>query len=74
MENSLWISVKDRLPPDDKNTYILAYGIPTCGRCRVKKLTVIECRYSNTEGGFFFGEYDCPIETTHWMNLPDAPK
>ncbi len=68
-----WISVKDRLPDPSSLEYVLAYGIPTChGDCE-RKLQIQFCRYSEDEG-FEFGEYDCGLDTTHWMPLPDPPK
>jgi hypothetical protein len=64
-----WISVKDKLP--DNFADCLAYGIPTCGTCGDSPL-VKQSTFSDTRG-FEFGAYDCGIEATHWMPLPEAP-
>jgi len=68
---SQWISVKEQPPKEEYEKRILAYGIPKCGT-HPEKLVIEFCRYY--KGLFEFGEYDCPLEATHWMNLPEPPK
>jgi hypothetical protein len=65
-----WISVKDRLP--EKYSRVLAYGIAECRTCDAKPM-VRECRYSARKEGFEFGEYDCPLDASHWIPMPEAP-
>jgi len=64
-----WISVKEKLPEDHADCIV--YGIPTCGSCG-EYARVVQARFRKER--FEFGEYDCGIETTHWMPLPEPPK
>jgi hypothetical protein len=66
---SRWISVKDRLPEDEKR--VLAYGRAACMSCS-KHLQIQFCKYQK-ETGFEFGEYDCEFDATHWQPLPEPP-
>lgn len=56
-----WISVKDRLPDDDK-TVLVTDGIRIC-------LSYYEGCCDLWRGGYIFGR-----EMTHWMPLPQPPK
>ena len=72
-----WISVEDRMP-EESTDKILLYGSPTCGACSPRK-TIVQGRYSSTyedrtDLRFAFGEYDCSIDVTHWMPMPEPPK
>ncbi len=69
-----WIKCSDKLPElnDNYRTCVIVYGTPTCGTCG-SKTQVMEAYY-NRKGYFEFGEYDCGIDVSHWMPLPDAPR
>jgi hypothetical protein len=70
---SEWISVKDKLP-EISGERLLAYGIPACQSH--EKIECIEfCIYNDryTNPSFIFGEYECVLEATHWMPLPNPP-
>ena len=66
-----WISVKERLPTDDYSTHYLVYGIPACGTCEAIK-TIQFASYLEDKG-FVYGEWNCPIDVSHWME-PKPPK
>ena len=75
-EMSEWISVKDRLPEPCCGKRFLAYGRPQCGS-HPEDFVIEFCVYEKTANGhcyFSFGEYDCSIDVTHWMPLPEPPK
>ena len=60
-----WISVKDKLPEEDKN--VLVRG--TSGWIEVKHYVIQRGDYA---GGWYPG--GCPISnTSHWMPLPAPP-
>ncbi len=65
-----WISVDDRLPNECE---VLVFGSPTCGT-HDDDPAVMEARYNIKENYFEFGEYDCGIDVTHWMPLPEPPE
>lgn len=70
-----WISVKHRLPVVEENLYhtrVIVFGSPTCGT-HGSDWEVMEANYSERDG-FYYGEYDCFIEVSHWMPLPPVPK
>lgn len=64
-----WNKFADIKPPN--RSRLIVFGTPTCGTCQPTK-QVKEARYE--EGYFEFGEYDCSIEVTHWMELPCPPE
>lgn len=76
-----WIKFNERTPSEkecDSNHHrFLVYGIPTCPLgCYWRQScdgiwSVREARWKEQE--FEFGEYDCPINVTHWMPLPEKP-
>lgn len=69
-----WISAKERLPDvAEWRDRFIVYGTPTCGRCGDEP-TVMEAKFYKEKNCFEFGEYDCGIDVTHWMPLPEAPK
>ena len=65
-----WIKSSERLP-DEEGDYIV-YGIPTCISCW-KEWRVREATWKMKNKSFEFGEYDCPLEVSHWMPLPEKP-
>lgn len=71
-----WISVKDRLPlkgrKDTGRLVCIVYGFdPTIIH---QEKWVLEAYYDSIRDCFEYGEYDCPLEVTHWMPLPEPPK
>ena len=69
-----WISVKDRLPVSGgPSTNYLVYGITTCESCKTTP-SVFEATWRRTAREFEYGEFDCGVDATHWMPLPDAPR
>lgn len=58
-----WISVKDRLPEEEKE--VLCY----LGNALGKGLIVAFRRH----GDWYFDGWKCPT-VTHWMPLPEPPK
>jgi hypothetical protein len=67
-----WTSVKDRLPEEDCEKRMLAYGCAECDGACNHEPHVQFCIYYTK--GFRFGEYDCPLNATHWMPLPNPPE
>ncbi len=64
-----WISVKDEEAPDG---YVLIWGTND-HHCALKNGP--HCMFVNVEHGIYrYGEYDCIVEATHWMKLPEEPK
>lgn len=72
----VWISVKDKLPPDETPVLILLSGIPTVGELRWEHPS-----FEDTFKAFRY--WDSPtkdgqawewLDITHWMPLPNAPK
>ena len=67
-----WIKVEDQLP--EKYIRVLAYGYGIgCGCLGTDELAIQFCRLDRN-GNFEFGEYDCGLNATHWMPLPEPPK
>ena len=77
-----WISIKDRLPIPSYDVRILAYGVPVCGTCGnepgnkpVIQFCIFNVHYYLIQKYIFtFGEYDCELDATHWMPLPEPPE
>lgn len=66
-----WISVKDRLPDDDKNTNYLVYD----NYMYEWGVSVSVASYSNGEWYDYLGEIHKYSEhITHWAILPEPPK
>ena len=69
-----WIKCSDQLPKSDVwRKSVIIYGSPQCGT-HSADWQVMEAFYLKEDKSFEFGEYDCPIEVTHWMPLPPPPK
>ena len=71
---SEWIKCSDRLPKIEewRSTFIV-YGSPKCGS-HCNDFQVMEAYYRREDKCWEFGEYDCPINVTHWMPLPKPPE
>ena len=79
-----WISVKDRLPEDNKN--IICYiKNPVQGDLEVfegsishesgyQSTTYWNVHYSLTTGYYEATEHEVTAAVTHWMPLPEPPK
>jgi len=64
-----WISIKNKVPAEKQQ--VLAFGdTPDC-QCHHKKAIEL-CLF--TKEIFEFGGYDCVLDATHWMPLPEPPK
>ena len=62
-----WISVKERLPPND---YVFVVACDSKGE-NDSEVVYYDCDTNRWDNG----EYSFPFETfTHWMSLPEAPK
>lgn len=62
-----WISVKDRLPKDQKSVLIVnGHG--------VIKMASLWKKKSNEWVWLFNGEFKYFNDITHWMPLPEPPK
>lgn len=71
--SSGWISVKDKLPPDD--TFVLAYvnGEIRIFSYEVSRLADTHAHWWADEGGDFHSNID-DGDVTHWALLPQPPK
>lgn len=71
-----WINVKERLPDsinrNNGRIVCIAYGFDPLSYHKEK--WVLEAYYDSERNCFEYGEYDCPLEVTHWMPLPEPPK
>lgn len=67
-----WIKFSDNIPDGSPYNLYLVAGNPICGSCN-SSYQIKMCTF-DTEEGFLFGEYECPIKATHWMPLPELPK
>ena len=71
-----WISVKDRLPDNKENDWVLAQVVEDNGFMHIPK--VMEYRqqrndwYEETFG--WLSEHNGAFTVTHWMPLPQPPK
>lgn len=71
-----WISVKDRLPDNKENDWVLAQVVEDNGFMHIPK--VMEYRqqrndwYEETYG--WLSEHNGAFTVTHWMPLPQPPK
>ena len=63
---SPWISVKDKLPPEEKDGLSIKVLVVST------KNKIDFSRYDYDVGGWISSELD--IEFTHWMPLPEPPK
>ena len=60
--------------PDLKGEYqrnFICYG--TTNECCGEKKLVMEATYTYKDI-FIYGEYDCVLNVSHWMELPEAPE
>jgi hypothetical protein len=61
MEDKMWNSVKDKLPPKHGTYIVFSDGMIDIGR------------YCES-GKFYYGDsLDVDIHVTHWMELPNHP-
>lgn len=67
-----WISVKDKLPPEDDPVLVVVHGY----RGGFEPISLVEI--SSYSHDFGFSLDDLPIggviDITHWMPLPELPK
>jgi len=69
---SEWIKCSEKMPSLDRyGDSFLVYGSATCGNHCPDP--VIREAILHSKGYFIFGEYDCHIDATHWMEMPKAP-
>lgn len=70
-----WIKYPENKPQlklDEYSRNFIVFGTPTCGTCGCLK-EVREAKYIRVYECFQFGEYDCGIEVTHYMEMPEPP-
>lgn len=66
-----WISVKDRLPPEETNVILFDGNEVFCGNFFFSKNKSV-CWGIQSCDSFCYGNYE-KNEITHWMPLPSSP-
>lgn len=64
-----WISVKDRLPKDDRRVIIWNEWWPASFL-----FAVYNVKFKEFMKDIYTHEVQFPVAPTHWMSLPDNPK
>ncbi len=68
-----WIKVEDQLPETgrSRSNAVIGYGCTQLGSPS-NTFEVMECYYTK-DGYWEYGEFDCYVNVTHWIPLPDKP-
>lgn len=69
-----WISVKDRLPPENQDTVGKVKGAPCSELCIVAVEAPFSSAFVATDITICGRWYNYGEAVTHWMPLPEPPK
>lgn len=64
-----WISVKKRLPPDDKPVLVTYLG-----HCTRRHYCDMIATRNGDQWEYYDGTGECGMDITHWMPLPKLPR